>query len=65
MMAAPDTSILELSQFISNRATKLNDYLVANKLPQPSFAADGPSPDYVPTSARAISKLRHELANAA
>ena len=60
----PNASMLELSQFISEHTTKLNDYLAANKLPQPSFAADAPSPDFIPTSARAISKLRNDLADA-
>ena len=64
-MAAPNASMLELSQFISDHTAKLNDYLAANKLPQPSFAADAPSPDYLPTSARAISKVRNDLADAA
>ena len=64
-MAAPNASMLELSQFIADHTAKLNEYLVANKLPQPSFAADAPSPDFIPTSAREISKLRHELADAA
>ena len=57
--------MLELSQFIANHTAKLNEYLVANKLPQPSFAADAPSPDYIPTSARAISKVRNDLADGA
>lgn len=64
-MAAPNASLRELSQFIADHTAKLDDYLTANKLPQPSFAADAPSPDYIPTSAREISKLRHELADAA
>lgn len=64
-MAAPNASMLELSQFISDNTAKLNDYLVAHKLPQPSFAADGPTPDFIPTSAREISKIRHEMADAA
>ena len=64
-MANPNASMLELSQFIADHTAKLNDYLTANKLPQPSFAVDAPSPDYIPSSARAISKLRNDLADAA
>lgn len=54
-------SMLELSQTISDRTAKIDQLLKSKKLPPPSFAADAPSPDFVPDDEPELRKLRDEL----
>lgn len=42
------TRILELSSRIATNTTKLNDYLVSNNLPAPSFDLNGPTDSLIP-----------------
>lgn len=54
-------SMLELAQTISDRTAKIDQLLKSKKLPQPSFAADAPSPDFIPDDEPELRKLRDEL----
>lgn len=54
-------SMLELSQTISDRTAKIDQLLKSKKLPPPSFAADAPSPDFIPNDEPELRKLRDEL----
>lgn len=47
-MASSQSRITELANRIAANTKKLNDYLVANNLPPPSFALDGPKDTLVP-----------------
>lgn len=47
---APASLIAELSKRISDNTAIVDDYLNANNLPQPSFAADGPPALQIPPS---------------
>ena len=42
-MATPSTRIAELAAQIARDTTKVDEYRLANGLPTPSFAAEGPS----------------------
>ncbi|KAK4206754.1 S-adenosyl-L-methionine-dependent methyltransferase [Rhypophila decipiens] len=47
-MASPESRIIELASRIAANTKKLNDYLVANNLPTPSFDVKGPKANLVP-----------------
>jgi hypothetical protein len=42
--------IIELSQLIATNTAKVNDYLIANNLPTPSFDVDAPLQSLVPSN---------------
>lgn len=54
-------SMHELSQTISDRTAKIEELLKSKSLPPPSFAADAPSPDFIPDHETELRKLRDEL----
>jgi hypothetical protein len=51
-------SILDLSARISANTAKLNEYILANNLPTPSFDIDGPRASPVPKHEHDIEKIR-------
>lgn len=57
-------SMLELSQAISDRTAKIDQLLKSKSLSPPSFAADAPSPDFIPDDEDELRKLRDELLRA-
>ncbi|KAI0156804.1 S-adenosyl-L-methionine-dependent methyltransferase [Xylariaceae sp. FL1272] len=53
-----DSHILELSARIAANSAKLNAYLHAHQLPNPSFGADGPRDSLVPKSEKDVEAAR-------
>lgn len=54
-------SMLDLSQTISDRTAKIEQLLKSKNLSPPTFAANAPSPDFIPDDEDELRKLRDEL----
>ena len=63
-MANLSPSITELAAEVSKNTTLISDYLKANNLPAPSFAADGPATFPIPQNDAAIQGARLALIEA-
>ena len=54
-------SMLELAHIISERSARLEGALKGKNLPLPSFAADAPTPDFIPDDEPELRGWRDEI----